>query len=92
MPGCSPAPPGADDDRAWPSPVLRGLGTEEECPLHHDAQLCHDGSGHGVVGAIRLQFKIADVMIGLRVTEEHEIQGRDLSQHGEEGYVWEVSA
>jgi len=36
-------------------------------------------------------LKIVDVLLGLRVTEEHEIQGLDLSQHGEEGYYWEVS-
>lgn len=37
-------------------------------------------------------LKIVDVLIGLRVPEEHEIQGLDLSQHGEEGYYFEVSA
>jgi hypothetical protein len=26
------------------------------------------------------------------VPEEHEIQGLDLSQHGEEGYYWEAPA
>jgi Amt family ammonium transporter len=36
-------------------------------------------------------LKIVDATIGLRVSEEHEIQGLDLSQHGEEGYYWEVS-
>ena len=39
-----------------------------------------------------LILKIVDVTVGLRVTEEQEIQGLDLSQHGEEGYVWEISA
>jgi hypothetical protein len=28
----------------------------------------------------------------LRVPEHHEIQGLDLSQHGEEGYDWEHPA
>ncbi|HKF20532.1 MAG TPA: ammonium transporter [Candidatus Angelobacter sp.] len=37
-------------------------------------------------------LKVVDVVIGLRVSEDHEIQGLDLSQHGEEGYYWEVSA
>ena len=37
-------------------------------------------------------LKIVDVTIGLRVSEDQEIQGLDLSQHGEEGYYWEVSA
>ena len=37
-------------------------------------------------------LKIVDVLIGLRVSEEQETQGLDLSQHGEEGYYWEVSS
>src|SRR5438093_9179301 len=37
-------------------------------------------------------LKVVDLAIGLRVTEGHEIQGLDLSQHGEEGYNFEVSA
>jgi ammonium transporter, Amt family len=36
-------------------------------------------------------LKVVDMMVGLRVAEEQEIQGLDLSQHGEEGYYWEVS-
>ena len=37
-------------------------------------------------------LKVVDLAIGLRVPEGHEIQGLDLSQHGEEGYNFEVSA
>jgi Amt family ammonium transporter len=37
-------------------------------------------------------LKIVDVTIGLRVTEDEEVQGLDLTQHGEEGYSWEVTA
>ena len=37
-------------------------------------------------------LKVVDLTIGLRVPEGHEIQGLDLSQHGEEGYNFEVSA
>jgi Amt family ammonium transporter len=47
--------------------------------------------GLAIVGTL-LILKIVDVLIGLRVSEDHEIQGLDLSQHGEEGYYWEVSA
>ncbi len=32
--------------------------------------------------------KILDVTIGLRVTQESEIQGLDLAEHGEEGYIF----
>ncbi|MFY9561362.1 MAG: ammonium transporter [Terriglobales bacterium] len=37
-------------------------------------------------------LKVVDLAIGLRVPEDHEIQGLDLSQHGEEGYYWESPA
>lgn len=32
-------------------------------------------------------LKALDLTIGLRVTQEQEIQGLDLTQHGEEGYI-----
>jgi ammonium transporter, Amt family len=44
-----------------------------------------------IVGTLII-LKIVDVVIGLRVTEDQEVQGLDLSQHGEEGYYWEVPA
>ncbi|MBO0911903.1 MAG: ammonium transporter [Acidobacteria bacterium] len=37
-------------------------------------------------------LKIVDVTVGLRVSQEHEVMGLDLSQHGEEGYYWDVPA
>jgi ammonium transporter, Amt family len=45
----------------------------------------------GIVGTLAI-LKLVDVTIGLRVSEEHEMQGLDLSQHGEEGYYWESPA
>ena len=44
-----------------------------------------------IVGTLVILF-IVDKTIGLRVPEDHETQGLDLSQHGEEGYYWETSA
>jgi Amt family ammonium transporter len=44
-----------------------------------------------IVGTL-LILKLVDITIGLRVSEDEEIQGLDLSQHGEEGYYWEASA
>ena len=44
-----------------------------------------------IVGTLAI-LKVVDLTIGLRVSEEEEIQGLDLSQHGEEGYYWEASA
>jgi Amt family ammonium transporter len=43
------------------------------------------------VGTLAI-LKIVDMAIGLRVSEDHEIQGLDFSQHGEEGYNWESPA
>jgi ammonium transporter, Amt family len=36
-------------------------------------------------------LQIVDFALGMRVSAEEEAQGLDLSQHGEEGYYWEVS-
>ena len=44
-----------------------------------------------IVGTLII-LKLVDVTIGLRVTPEEEVQGLDLSQHGEEGYYWETPA
>ena len=38
-----------------------------------------------IVGTLIL-LKIVDLLIGLRVPREHELEGLDLTQHGEEGY------
>ena len=42
-----------------------------------------------IVGSIII-LKFVDATIGLRVSEEHEDQGLDLSQHGEEGYIYDT--
>jgi Amt family ammonium transporter len=42
-----------------------------------------------IVGTLVL-LTIVDKVIGLRVTEDEETQGLDLSQHGEEGYYWDT--
>jgi Amt family ammonium transporter len=44
-----------------------------------------------IVGTLAI-LKVVDLVVGIRVPEHHEIQGLDLSQHGEEGYCWEVPA
>jgi len=41
--------------------------------------------GLAIVGTLVI-LKVVDIVIGLRVAPEHEVQGLDLSQHGEEGY------
>jgi Amt family ammonium transporter len=44
--------------------------------------------GLAIVGTLII-LKICDAVIGLRVDEQHEIEGLDLSMHGEEGYFFE---
>lgn len=44
-----------------------------------------------VVLAVVVTFillKVLDALMGLRVTQDEEIQGLDLTQHGEEGYIF----
>jgi Amt family ammonium transporter len=45
--------------------------------------------GLAIVGTLVI-LKVVDLTVGLRVAEEHEVQGLDLSQHGEEGYTFEA--
>ncbi len=40
-----------------------------------------------LVGSFIL-LKVIDAVVGLRVSQDEEIQGLDLSQHGEEGYIF----
>ena len=44
--------------------------------------------GFSAVGTFIL-LKIIDPIMGLRVSEEEEVQGLDISQHGEEGYIFQ---
>jgi Amt family ammonium transporter len=45
----------------------------------------------GIVGTLII-LKLVDAVIGVRVSPEQEVQGLDITQHGEEGYYWEMSA
>jgi len=57
----------------------------------HGAQVLNQLAGVGVsialavIGSLAI-LKVVDVVFGLRVKEEDEIQGLDLGQHGEEAY------
>jgi ammonium transporter, Amt family len=44
--------------------------------------------GLAIVGTLII-LKICDLVIGLRVSKEQEVEGLDLSMHGEEGYILE---
>ena len=55
------------------------------------SQLLNQAIGAGIsigiaVVATFVILKVVDIAIGVRVTEEDEVQGLDLSQHGEDGY------
>jgi Amt family ammonium transporter len=45
------------------------------------------GWGMALVGTF-LILKVLDALMGLRVSREAEIEGLDLNQHGEEGYIF----
>jgi Amt family ammonium transporter len=40
------------------------------------------------IGATFVILKLLDAVMGLRVSQTEEIQGLDLTQHGEEGYIF----
>jgi Amt family ammonium transporter len=56
-------------------------------------QVLNQAVGAGAAIAIALVgtlilLKILDAVMGLRVTQQEELQGLDVSQHGEEGYIF----
>jgi Amt family ammonium transporter len=62
----------------------------------HYRQLLNQGVGVLIAWALAIVgtlviLLVVDKLIGLRVSEEQEIAGLDLSLHGEEGYYWEAS-
>ena len=42
-----------------------------------------------IVGSLII-LKICDLLVGVRIFKEQEIEGLDLSMHGEEGYIFEA--
>jgi ammonium transporter, Amt family len=49
---------------------------------------CAISWGLAIVGTLII-LKICDAVLGVRVRKEHEIDGLDVSLHGEEGYIFE---
>ena len=61
----------------------------------HAGQLANQAIGAGIAWVLAIVgtliiLKICDVAIGLRVNTDQEMQGLDLSMHGEEGYILET--
>jgi Amt family ammonium transporter len=57
----------------------------------HGAQVLNQLAGVGITVGVAVAgtvviLKLVDTVIGLRVSEDEEIQGLDITQHGEEGY------
>lgn len=60
-------------------------------------QVLHQLGGVGIAWAVSIVgtlilLKIVDLLVGLRVKTSDEAEGLDLTQHGEEGYDWEITA
>jgi len=60
----------------------------------HAGQVLNQLAGTAIAWALAIVgtliiVKICDVALGFRVTHEHELEGLDLSQHGEEAYNFE---
>ncbi|MBV8903202.1 MAG: ammonium transporter [Acidobacteriia bacterium] len=54
----------------------------------NQAIACAISWGLAIVGTLII-LKICDAVLGVRVRKEHEIQGLDVTLHGEEGYIFE---
>jgi Amt family ammonium transporter len=68
----------------------KAVGLLEGNPGQLVNQLAGVAIAWGLAGVGTLVIlKVVDVLIGLRVPGEQEVQGLDLSQHGEEGYNFE---
>ena len=44
-------------------------------------------AGFALIGTFII-LKVLDAAMGLRVSQDDEVQGLDVSQHGEEGYIF----
>jgi Amt family ammonium transporter len=61
----------------------------------HPGQILNQAVGVGIAVTLAavgtfIILKVCDLAIGVRVSAGDEEQGLDLSQHGEEGYVFEA--
>src|SRR5579859_2413230 len=68
---------GAAHDRAGTGALLWRAGAAEKRSRHHDAELRHDGPGHGAVGDYRLQpvVRFGDVVYWLPAAHVPEGRG-----------------
>lgn len=81
---------GAIMTAVFAAPLLGGTGAADYSIAH---QLLVQIKGVGITvvwsGVVAfLAFKLVDMMIGLRVSDEAEREGLDISSHGESAYRW----
>jgi Amt family ammonium transporter len=67
--------------------AARGLLEGNSSQLIDQAVSVGASAGFAIVGSVIL-LKLIDLTIGLRVTADEEVQGLDVTQHGEEGYIF----
>lgn len=65
----------------------RGLIEGNSSQIIDQAASIGASAGIAIVGSVVL-LKLIDLTIGLRVTPDDEVQGLDVTQHGEEGYIF----
>ena len=64
------------------------LGDMEEEMVHRYLDAVKQGAIVFAAVATFIILKVLDVTMGLRVSQQDEVQGLDYSQHGEEGYIF----
>ena len=69
------------------SPTAVGLIDGNAVQLGNQVISVLAGGAFALVGTLIL-LKVLDIVMGLRVSQEDEVKGLDLSQHGEEGYIF----
>ncbi|MBT4868259.1 MAG: ammonium transporter [Planctomycetaceae bacterium] len=69
------------------SPSAVGLVDGNAAQLGNQVISVLAGGAFALVGTLIL-LKVLNIVMGLRVSQEDEVKGLDLSQHGEEGYIF----
>jgi Amt family ammonium transporter len=69
-------------------PLPLGLVDGNAGQVLNQAMACAIAWGLAMIGTL-LILKVCDFVVGVRVTKDQEIQGLDISLHGEEGYILE---
>jgi len=79
-----------NDSFKGPSGAVLPLGLVDG----HSSQIVNQAAGAAIAWVLAIAgtlviLKVCDLLIGVRVPKEHEIEGLDVTLHGEEGYILE---